>query len=935
MTDPSTLPFDPKDTLKVGSENFTIYRLDSLEDAGLCVLDRLPYSIRILLENLLRNSFNGISSLEDIKRLAAWSPDMSDNSAIPFMPARVLLQDFTGVPAIVDLAAMRSAMARQGGDPSLINPVIPADLVIDHSVQVDHYGTLDSYNYNVQREMERNRERYSLLKWGQDAFENFRVVPPGTGIVHQVNLEYLGSVVHTKEIDGQKLAFPDTLVGTDSHTPMINGLGVLGWGVGGIEAEAVLLGQPYFMLIPEVVGVRVTGDLPEGTTATDLVLAVTKMLREAGVVGKLVEFFGPGLDSLTLPDRATVSNMSPEFGATATLFPVDGVTLDYLTLTGRDPTLVKLVDHYMRTQKLFRDKGSPDPHYTRVLDLDLGTVEPSLAGPRKPHEKVPLSEMKETFIASLPEMLSTGAASDSDRFEESGCWTDEGGSLDDAPSVCALPQKPRSQCHCAPCEVEGESFELCDGSVVIAAITSCTNTSNPAVMVGAGLLARNAVARGLRSKPWVKTSLAPGSKVVTEYLEMMELTPHLEALGFHLVGYGCTTCIGNSGPLHEEIVKTIEEHKLVTAAVISGNRNYEARINPWVRANYLASPILVVAYAIAGTVEIDLTSEPLGHDPNGDPVYLADIWPDQEEIHEMISSVISPDIFEEEYVSVFVGSRQWSELPVPGGKVYEWEEGSTYIREPPFFMDLPAEPEHLSDITDARVLAIFGDTITTDHISPAGNIAEDGPAGQHLLSRGISPPDFNSFGSRRGNHEVMMRGTFANIRIRNLMVSEEGGMTAHQPSGDALPIFDAAERYRLDNVPLVILGGVEYGAGSSRDWAAKGTLLLGVKAVIARSYERIHRSNLVGMGVLPLQFFEGDSAESLGLTGTELFNITGIASGLEPGGRVTVTATPPSGNPVTFQALARLDSPVDLEYYRHGGILQKVLREMIKAGSRV
>jgi aconitate hydratase len=928
MSKKISLPFDPKDKIQVGSENFTIYRLDSLEKEGLCALDKLPRSIRILLENLLRNAAGGRGSYEELQTLVCWSPDLGDPAVIPFMPGRVVLQDFTGVPALVDLAAMRSAMAMTGGDPRRINPQVPADLVIDHSVQVDRFGTADSYEYNVKKEIERNRERYSLLKWGQDTFENFRVVPPGTGIVHQVNLEYLGKVVSQAETGGEVVAFPDTLVGTDSHTPMINGLGVLGWGVGGIEAEAVLLGQPYYMLIPEVVGVKVFGELSPGVTATDLVLTVTGILREKGVVGKFVEFFGPGLSALTLPDRATISNMSPEFGATATLFPVDEETLRYLTETGRPPALVQLVEAYMKEQGLFHTTDAANPDYTTIIEVDLEKVETSLAGPRKPHERVPLSDLKSSFLKNLPEMLEAGVISDPDSFADSGCWTEEGGSPTDIPSQCSCPVPPRAACRCVPCDCGPETIELCDGSVVIAAITSCTNTSNPSVMIGAGLLARNAVLKGLRRKPWVKTSLAPGSKVVSDYLELAGLMPYLEALGFHVVGYGCTTCIGNSGPLPSHITSTIEENQLVTAAVLSGNRNYEARINPYVRANYLASPILVVAYALAGTVEVDLSSEPIGIDSNGMEVYLADIWPDRKEIDQFVSETVHADLFEEEYANVFTGGEEWDRLEVPDGELYEWDPESTYIREPPFFIDLPTEPLPLTDITGARVLAIFGDTLTTDHISPAGNIPEDGPAGQYLVGRGVNASDFNSFGSRRGNHEVMVRGTFANIRIRNSMVDEEGGWTLYHPGGNRLTIYEAAVKYQGKGVPLVILGGEEYGAGSSRDWAAKGAHLLGVKAVIARSYERIHRSNLVGMGVLPLQFVEGQSAPSLGLTGREIFEIRGVEDGLSPGGVLRINAVAEGAEPVSFDVLARLDTEVDVEYYRNGGILQTVLREM-------
>ena len=931
MTKKSNLPFDPKDQIKVGAEIFSIFRLDSLEKEGLCTLHALPRSIRILLENLLRNAAGGGVSFEELKSLAGWSPDLKEPAAIPFMPGRVVLQDFTGVPALVDLAAMRSAMARSGGDPRRINPQVPADLVIDHSVQVDHFGTADSYDYNVKKEIERNRERYSLLKWGQDSFENFRVVPPGVGIVHQVNLEYLGKVVSQVETDSGIIAFPDTLVGTDSHTPMINGLGILGWGVGGIEAEAVLLGQPYYMLIPEVVGVKISGELLPGITATDLVLTVTQMLREKGVVGKFVEFFGPGLIALTLPDRATISNMSPEFGATATFFPVDDETLRYLAGTGRPAALVRLVETYMKEQGLFHAADMPDPDFTQYIEVDLGKVERSLAGPRKPHERVPMADLKSSFLKNLPEMLETGVVSDPDSFTDSGCWAEEGGSPTNSPSQCSYPLPPRAACRCVPCDCGPETVELCDGSVVIAAITSCTNTSNPSVMIGAGLLARNAVYKGLRRKPWVKTSLAPGSKVVSDYLELAGLTPYLEALGFHVVGYGCTTCIGNSGPLPSKITRTIEDNQLVTAAVLSGNRNYEARINPYVRANYLASPLLVVAYALAGTVEIDLSTEPIGIDSNDNEVYLADIWPDREEIAKLVSETVHADLFENEYANVFTGGEEWDSLGAPEGDLYKWDPESTYIKEPPFFIDLPTEPVPLADINGARVLAIFGDTITTDHISPAGNIPEDGPAGQYLVGRNVKVEDFNSFGSRRGNHEVMVRGTFANIRIRNGMVDKEGGWTLHQPSGERLTIYDAAARYQEEGVPLVVLGGEEYGAGSSRDWAAKGAHLLGVKAVIARSYERIHRSNLVGMGILPLQFLEGQSVQSLGLTGREILEVKGVENGLEPNSHLKVTARSKGAEVVDFEVLARLDSTVEIEYYRNGGILQTVLREMMKS----
>ncbi len=932
MTKTGDLSFDPSGRLKIGSDEFTIYRLDSLEKEGLCVPEELPWSIRILLENLLRNAAGGAVSLEELQALAGWDPGKTASSTIPFIPGRILLQDFTGVPSLVDLAAMRSAVARSGCDPKCINPQLPADLVIDHSVQVDRYGTVDSYDYNVKKEIERNWERYSLLKWGHATFENFRLVPPGTGIVHQVNLEYLGDVVARAKRNNEVVAFPDTLVGTDSHTPMINGLGILGWGVGGIAAEAVLLGQPYYMLVPEVVGVKVTGELPTGVNATDLVLTVTRMLREKGVVGKFTEFFGPGLSALTLPDRATISNMSPEFGATATLFPVDDETLRYLTETGRPADLVRLVEAYMKEQGLFHSADTVHPYYTSMVELDLGAVETSLAGPRKPNERVLLSEMKSSFMKNLPEMLKAGVSDDMENVPDAGCWIEEGGAVESAPDQCMLPAAPRVVCRCVPCDCGPETISLCDGSVVIAAITSCTNTSNPSVMIGAGLLARNAVHRGLRSKPWVKTSLAPGSKVVYDYLELAGLMPYLEALGFHIVGYGCTTCIGNSGPLPHEIARTIEENQLVTAAVLSGNRNYEARINPYVRANYLASPPLVVAYALAGTVELDLSSEPIGADPNGNDVYLADIWPVDSEIEELISETIHTDLFDQEYGSIFTGNLQWDQLEAPEGELFEWDPVCTYIMEPPFFIDMPPEPPPPGDIEGARVLAIFGDTLTTDHISPAGNIDEKGPAGRYLIGRGVKIENFNSFGSRRGNHEVMVRGTFANIRIRNFMVDEEGGWTLHQPSQDRMTIHAAAMKYREEGVPLVVLAGEDYGAGSSRDWAAKGTRLLGVKAVIARSFERIHRSNLVGMGVLPLQFKEGESAASLGLTGRETLEITGVEDGLKPDGLLDVKATVKGSETVTFQVNVRLESMVEVEYYNNGGILQTVLRKLMKKG---
>ena len=931
MSSAGNLSFDPRSTLTVDGESLTIFRLASLEAQGLTTIGSLPYSIRILLENVLRSAWQGIAGEEELADIASWSPGMEDPSTIPYMPARVLLQDFTGVPSLVDLAAMRSALARAGGDPSRINPSIPADLVIDHSVQVDRYGSTDAFAYNVTREMERNRERYTLLRWGQQAFENFRVVPPGTGICHQVNLEYLGVVVQKRELDGSMTAFPDTLVGTDSHTPMINGLGILGWGVGGIEAESVLLGQPYFMLIPEVVGMKLTGRLREGTTATDLVLTITQMLREKGVVGRFVEFFGSGLGSLTLPDRATISNMSPEYGATMTYFPVDEETLNYMSFTGRSRELVSLVERYTKEQGLFHTVDSPEPEYTVVYEMDLGEVVPSLAGPRKPHERVPLSAMKDDFHSTLHEMTGSGVTSDAESFESCGTWAEEGGSCALTPEgcVCAIP--PRSEIKEAECALAEESITIGDGSVVIAAIASCTNTSNPSVMVGAGLLAKKAVERGLTTKSWVKTSLAPGSRVVTDYLDRAGLTPFLEALGFNLVGYGCTTCIGNSGPLDEHIARTIEENQLVTAAVLSGNRNYEARIHPYVRANFLTSPLLVVAYALTGMMNIDLTTEPICYDSDGNPVYLKEIWPSEEEIRSVIESALNPEMFVDNYGSVFDGDELWNSLSVPEKGLYKWDPDSTYIREPPFFQDMPEDPPAITNISNARILGIFGDTLTTDHISPAGVIPADSPAGQYLISSGIEQADFNSFGSRRGNHEVLLRGTFGNIRIRNRMVDREGGWTIHQPSGEIMTIYDAAMRYREEGVPLVVFGGKEYGAGSSRDWAAKGALLLGIRAVLAESFERIHRSNLVGMGVLPIQLPEGSVVDSLDLTAEDMVHIEGLEDNLVPHGEVRVRIQL-GGKEREFPAVLRLDNEVDVEYYRHGGILHKVLRGMLPKG---
>lgn len=931
MSAGNNLPFDARGTLTIKDEKITIYRLNALQEQGIANIDRLPFSIRILLENLLRHCGVGVVTETDINKLAGWRPESEEKHTIPFMPARVVLQDFTGVPVLVDLAAIRSAIALMGGDPTQINPMVPVDLVIDHSVQVDHFGTNRAYEFNVKREMERNSERYTMLRWGQKTFDNFRVVPPGTGIVHQVNLEYLASVVQCRKINDETVGFPDTLIGTDSHTTMINGLGVVGWGVGGIEAEAVLLGQPYFMVIPEVVGMKLSGRLPEGSTATDLALVITKLLRDKGVVGRFVEFFGPGLSALSLPDRATISNMSPEYGATVTFFPVDNETLRYLSETGRSSKQVRLVEYYTKEQNLFHTKNIPEPSYSVVYEVDLSRITTTLAGPRKPHESISLSNMKDLFLKQLPEMVTSGVKSEPDSFHSCGYWAEEGGSCNVVPSSCACPMEARSFCRCVENKLENEKVTLSDGSVVIAAITSCTNTSNPFVMIGAGLLARKAVERGLKAKSWIKTSMAPGSRVVTDYLKNAGLMPFLEALGFHVVGYGCTTCIGNSGPLPQLIADTIEKNQLITAAVLSGNRNYEARINPYVRANYLASPILVVAYAIAGSITIDFDNEPITRGPNGEPVYLKEIWPSHKEIHNIMVKLMKSEMFTHNYAHVFEGDKKWHSLSIPETVKYNWIAESTYIQEPPFFKDMPAEPHPVSNIKGACILAIFGDTLTTDHISPAGVIPEDSPAGQYLIEKRIEPQNFNTYGSRRGNHQVMMRGTFGNIRIRNKMVDREGGWTIHVPDNELMTIYDAAIRYKEEKIPLIIIGGKEYGAGSSRDWAAKGTILLGVKAVIAESFERIHRSNLVGMGLLPLQFESGTNAKTLGLTGREKIDIQGIEKGLVPGGQVTINCYQQDNrDSLSFKAIVRLDNQVELDYYRHGGILQKVLRQLLE-----
>ena len=909
--------FGARGTFSSGHRTVRIARLPALERRGFH-LARLPYALRILLENLLRREDGTNVTADDIAALASWDAKAEPSREIAFMPARVLLQDFTGVPAVVDLAAMRDAMRAMGGDAVRINPLQPAELVIDHSVQVDEYGTQAALFLNGEKEFERNQERYAFLRWGQSAFANFRVVPPSTGIVHQVNLEYLARVVMVeKGSDGELWAYPDTLVGTDSHTTMINGLGVLGWGVGGIEAEAAMLGQPISMLIPQVVGFRLTGTLPEGATATALVLVVTQMLRQRGVVGKLVEFFGSGLAQLRLADRATIANMAPEYGATCGIFPVDRQALEYLAFSGRAPEHVAFVEAYLREQGLFHTAGAPEAEYTDVLELDLGTVVPSLAGPRRPQDRVPLTEVKQRFGQELDKMLAAPTAAA--RPTGSG----GGGTAVAEPAT-------------ATATLLGETFELGHGAVVIAAITSCTNTSNPSVMLAAGLLAKKAVERGLTAKPWVKTSLAPGSKVVTDYLLEAGLTPYLEALRFHLVGYGCTTCIGNSGPLPAPISQAIEEGQLLAVSVLSGNRNFEGRINREVRAKYLASPPLVVAYALAGRIDLDLTKEPLGTGQDGRPVFLHDIWPSQAEIEQAMRTAVRPEMFSRQYADVFTGDERWRKLPIPTGDTYAWEPDSTYVRRAHFFDDLPAVPPPVVDLEGARVLADFGDSITTDHISPAGSIKKDSPAGRYLVEHGVQPLDFNSYGSRRGNHEVMVRGTFANVRLRNRLVpGVEGGFTRHLPGGTPEPIYDVAMRYQAAGVPLVILAGKEYGSGSSRDWAAKGPRLLGVRAVVAESFERIHRSNLIGMGIAPLEFLPGESVASLGLTGEETFAISGLAEAVggpfESGRQVTVVARSEDGRERKFSARLRLDTPQEVEYYRHGGILQYVLRQLGKA----
>jgi aconitate hydratase len=917
--------FNSRSVLKVLGREYSIYRLDALDKQGISTR-HLPYSLRILLENLLRTEDGHNVTQEEVRALAAWNSKSKPDKEIAFTPSRVLLQDFTGVPAVVDLAAMRDAMKRLGGDPKLINPLQPAELVIDHSVQVDEFGSAKAFGLNAELEFLRNKERYAFLRWGQKAFHNLAIVPPDTGIVHQVNLEFLARVVFVQETDGKRMAYPDTLVGTDSHTTMINGLGVLGWGVGGIEAEAAMLGQPVSMLIPLVVGVKLTGRLREGATATDLVLTITEMLRKHGVVGKFVEYFGPGLRDLPLADRATIANMSPEYGATCGIFPIDKESLRYLQLTGRSEEQIALVEAYAREQGLFHDEKTPEAQYSELLSLDLATVEPSLAGPKRPQDRVALSNAGESFRQALPSLIKpkanpAAAVSMDSAVRQENRWEAEGGN----PTAIGV-EDSRVEEH-VPADVKNA---LKHGSVVIAAITSCTNTSNPSVLMAAGLLAKKAVERGLETPAWVKTSLAPGSKVVTDYLAKAGLLPYLEKLKFNLVGYGCTTCIGNSGPLPTEVSQAIDEKNLVVASVLSGNRNFEGRINSEVRANYLMSPPLVVAFALAGRVDVDLKKDPLGRGKDGKPVHLADIWPTQKEVEEAVQQITS-SMFRKSYGEVYDGDSHWRSLPVPQGQTYVWEKDSTYIRQAPYFDDMTLKPSAVEDIKGACVLAVLGDSVTTDHISPAGSIKKDSPAGRYLMEHGVKPGDFNSYGSRRGNHEVMVRGTFANVRLRNRMVNTEGGFTRHLPDGTEMSIYDASAKYIAEGVPLVILAGKEYGSGSSRDWAAKGPRLLGVRAVIAESYERIHRSNLVGMGILPLQFLPGQNAESLKLTGEEVFEISGIRDLVEhfsAGRQIKVKATK-DGKATEIQAVVRIDTPQEAQYYANGGILQYVLRQLL------
>jgi aconitate hydratase len=888
--------FNSQSTLKAGNNEFTYFSLEAAEKAGAGNVSALPFSLKVMLENLLRFEDGQTVTADDVRAVGNAAASKQLDKEIAFRPARVLMQDFTGVPAIVDLATMRDVIQRMGGDPRKINPLQQVDLVIDHSVQVDQFGTPGAFAFNADRELERNRERYIFLKWGQKAFRNCRVVPPDVGIVHQVNLEYIAKAVFVEQKDGRTTAYPDTLVGTDSHTTMINGLGVVGWGVGGIEAEGAMLGQPLSMLIPRVVGFKISGELKEGATATDVVLTVTQMLRAKGVVGKFVEFYGPGLSNLSLADRATIANMAPEYGATIGFFPIDSETLNYLRLSGRDPEHVRLVESYAKAQGLFRTDRAADPKFSDTLQLDLSTVEPSLAGPRRPQDRIPLAKSKQSFHEALPTMLakqtkSTGSVTVRDN---------------------------------------GNKYDLSNGSVVIAAITSCTNTSNPSVMIAAGLLAKKAVERGLEVKPWVKTSLAPGSRVVTDYLNDTGLMPYLEQLRFHVVAYGCTTCIGNSGPLPEPVAAAVKDNGLVVAAVLSGNRNFEGRINALVRANYLASPPLVVAYALAGTMDVDLNNDSIGQDKTGKPVYLRDLWPTQKEVIDTINRSVRAEMFHKAYEESLQGDDRWKALDAPAGELFQWDESSTYVKRPPFFENMPKHAPALQDIRGARVLAVLGDSVTTDHISPAGSIQSDSPAGKYLIGHGVLPKDFNSYGARRGNHEVMMRGTFANIRLRNQMAAgTEGGWTIHLPDMTQMTIYDAAMQYQNEGTPLVIVAGKEYGSGSSRDWAAKGPRLLGIRAVLAESFERIHRSNLVGMGILPLQFKDGDSAASLGLTGFETIDIEGIAGGIQPGMPVMIRSRDGAGTTRTFEVMTRIDTPYEIQYYQHGGILQYVLRQLI------
>ena len=906
-------------SLEAAGQTYDYFSLAAAAEAGLGDIARLPFSLKVLLENLLRHEDGGSVTVDDVYALAAWLETGSSTREIAYRPARVLMQDFTGVPAVVDLAAMRDAMAALGGDPARINPLSAVDLVIDHSVMVDHFGSADAYQRNVEFEMKRNGERYAFLRWGQQAFDGFRVVPPGTGICHQVNLEYLGQVVWTLADGDARIAVPDTLVGTDSHTTMVNGLAILGWGVGGIEAEAAMLGQPISMLIPEVIGFKLTGTMVEGTTATDLVLTVTQMLRRMGVVGKFVEFYGPGLDQLALADRATIANMAPEYGATCGFFPIDHETLNYLERSARPAALIELVETYAKAQGMWRDATTPDPVFSDTLELDIATVVPCIAGPKRPQDKVALSGAAEAFEIALADML--GVAEDAQAAD----MTEEGGGTGSETAIA-----PRLR---AAVAVEGADHELRHGDIVIAAITSCTNTSNPSVMLGAGLIARNALNRGLKVKPWVKTSLAPGSRVVTDYLVAAGLQEDLDALGFNLVGYGCTTCIGNSGPLPPAIAKAVEDGDLVVTSVLSGNRNFEGRISSHVRANYLASPPLVVAYALAGSMKRDLTIDPLGNDAEGEPVYLRDIWPTNREIHDTIRRAVTPEMFAARYADVFTGDAAWQGMASGEGLTFDWDAASTYIQQPPYFEGMTAEPAALADVIGARVLALLGDSITTDHISPAGSIAQDGPAGRYLIEHGVAPADFNSYGSRRGNHHVMMRGTFANIRLRNEMApGTEGGVTRLMPSGEEMTIYDAAMAYQARGTPLVVVAGKEYGTGSSRDWAAKGTILLGVKAVIAESFERIHRSNLIGMGVLPLVFKDDDTRKTLRLDGSESFDLTGLAGGITPRMDIACRITRTDGAVVEITLRCRVDTADEAEYYRHGGILHYVLRNIAAGG---